>query len=129
MFKRIFLFRDRLVIWAILRFGFRVPSLQQALSVSSGDIFYYYGRWLRVVPQTPEVRRFISETLRAHQVVDRVPDHVGAMLPVRMCQLCALHRLGLPCRKFSGGTVHDACFSYRFMLIKGKQNDEEIESE
>lgn len=129
MIKKFRLLRDRLSIWAILRFNFKLPDLQQAESVKPGRVYYYYGRWVRLVSQPTEVKGFINALFEDQGVTDVVPDSLGEIIAEKVCPFCALHRLGLPCRKFQGGTVRDLCFKYRYQLVKGKKYDEKIESE
>lgn len=129
MFKKFKLLRDRLTIWAIMRFNFELPDLQQAESLKPRRVYYYYGRWVRPVAQPIEVKEYIHTALNEAGVCNLIPSTLGEMIASRMCAMCALHRLGLPCKKFKGGTVNDLCIKYRYQLIKGKKNDSEIESE
>lgn len=129
MFKNLRLLRDRLTIWAIMRFNFELPDLQQAESLKPRRVYYYYGRWVRPVSQPIEVRDYVRIILDDAGVRDIIPDILGESLATQVCPMCALHRLGLPCKKFHGGTVRDLCFKYRYQLIKGKKNDSKIESE
>ena len=100
--------KDRLTIWAILRLNVKLPDLQQTPSPRPGTIYYYYGRWLKLVRHHSESR--IVEKMATDARVEYV------------CQGCALYRLGLPCKKVYQGNV-DLCFTHYYKLIKGKGNE------
>lgn len=129
MIKKLRLLRDRLAIWAIQRFNFKLPDLQQTDYVKPGRVYYYYGRWVRLMPQPTEVKDYIRNVFELEGVRDIIPDHIGECVAEKMCTHCALHILGLPCKKHHGGTVRDLCIKYRYQLVKGKKYDEKIESE
>lgn len=108
MFAKFQRLKDRLTIWAILRLNVKLPDLQQTPKPRPGTIYYYYGRWVKLV--------------RHHK--DNGANYIAAMSDEEknqfICTKCALHRLGLPCHKYKGGTPEDLCLTHCYELVKGK---------
>ncbi len=104
--------KDRLTIWAILRLGIKLPDLQQTQKPIPGTIYYYFGRWVKLIRHHSDINGKTFSELS--------PDELGSLI----CSDCALHRLGLPCKKVDGGTKKDLCYTHYYKLIKGKTYEE-----
>ncbi len=111
MFARLRKLKDRLTIWAILRLNVKLPDLQQTPAPKPGTIYYYYGRWVKLVKHNKVVN---------HDIDILNPDSLAE----HICTGCALHRLGLPCKKVDALTPKDLCYTHYYKLIKGKANEE-----
>ena len=106
--------RDMLTIWAIKRFNIQLPDLQQEHTLDTHKVYYYYGRWFRLVPHTPHTMRWIEQFKASQplhlldlddyhlQLSGRLGDKIKIQntIAAHVCKDCVLARLGLPCRKF-----------------------------
>ena len=133
--------RDMLTIWAIKRFNIQLPDLQQEHTLDTRKVYYYYGRWLRLVPHDRETARWIEQFMSSQPVhlldmddialqkVDRLKDKIQIQntIAAHVCKDCILSRLGLPCRKFyrNESRTSDVCLTHRYQLIKGNKYDQE----
>lgn len=133
--------RDMLTIWAIKRFNIQLPDLQQEHTLDTHKVYYYYGRWFRLVPHTPHTMRWIEQFKASQplhlldiddyhlQLSGRLGDKIKIQntIAAHVCKDCVLARLGLPCRKFyrNSSRMSDVCLTHRYQLIKGKSYDQE----
>lgn len=124
--KKIFLklrtIGDRLLIWAILRLRIKLPDLQQTARPKPHRLYYYYGRWLRLVPHDRETSLWVRENINSHTAFGN--DRVAEALRSHICSSCALFRIGLPCHKYQGATTEDLCLRYHYHLVKGKEGEQ-----
>ena len=133
---------DRITIWAIHHFNVQLPDLLRCQKPAAGRIYYYYGRWLKLIPHDPEMRRRIKEFRDSHDmylldIPDDTISQIGQLnrkvalqneLHDLVCLSCPLLRIGLPCRKFytSPSRTDDLCLTHRYQILKGKSHAEEI---
>lgn len=140
--EKIIRLHDRITIWAIHRFNVQLPDLLRTGQPVSGRIYYYYGRWLKLMPHTPEMQKRIREFRESHDMyLLDIPDdsisRIGQLnrkaelqqdISQLVCTSCPLMRIGLPCRKFytSPSRTDDLCLTHHYQIIKGKNHAEEI---
>ena len=133
---------DMLVIWAIHRFRVKLPDLQRETIPQVGKIYYYYGRWVRIVPHTDDTRQWVKNFKETHDMhlldipdqslaaIGRLNDKIAIQneLAAHLCPTCIFSRLGLPCKKVYRQTsrLTDLCFTHQYQLIKGRNHDEQI---
>jgi hypothetical protein len=136
---------DMLTIWAIHRFNVQLPDLQREEHPKPGKIYYYYGRWLRIVPHDKPTAALVKDYLRTHPVhlldisdddlsrIGRLNEKVAIQneIAARLCPTCIFSRLGLPCKKVyrMPSRLSDLCFTHKYQLIKGKKYDEEVSAQ
>lgn len=132
--------KDRLTIWAICRFKIPLPDLQQEQYPVAGRIYYYYGRWVKLVRKDSEtlklIRSFTSASTNMYLLnlsYDQAAN-IGKLeekqklegnLSTLVCEGCALKELGLPCVKTypHQDRTQDQCFTHHYKLIKDRQYD------
>ena len=138
MKKKLQQLRDRLTIWAIYRFNIQLPDLLRTPNPRPGRIYYYYGRWFKLVPHSFDTKTFIRRFIDINEVyLLDVPDEHLAMagrlndkvrlqneLSSIVCSQCALHKLAIPCKKTHTSFRDDQCVHYKYQLIKGINNEE-----
>ena len=118
---------DKAHVWAIMRFGGKLPDLQQTPRPTSGKVYYYFGRWFRLKRrdnETTEWAKYVVNTRGKGPTTHY--DNMEEMLNARLCANCHLHQLGLPCVKRNPGTDRDLCLRYRYVLVTGKPSDNVI---
>ncbi len=132
--------KDRLTIWAICRFKIPLPDLQQEQHPVAGRIYYYYGRWVKLVSKDKKTLQEIrSNTTNSndnyllnlsYDQANRIGKlnekrELEEILSYYVCSGCALKELGLPCIKFfdHNDRTKDQCFTHHYKLIKDRQYD------
>lgn len=140
--KKLSKIKDRLIIWAIHHFNVPLPDLLRTERPQPGKIYYYYGRWLKVIRHDEITRRHIIDFTdrqnmnlldmsdEALQIAGMLNDKIKLQqeLSSIVCSSCPLLRIGLPCKKVYIGQSRkkDLCLTHRYIIIKGKNHDEEI---
>lgn len=132
--------RDRLTIWAICRFKIPLPDLQQEEHPVAGRIYYYYGRWVKLVNKDSETLKSIryyttasTDKYLLNLSYDQAAN-IGKLeekrrledtLSVIVCDGCVLKELGLPCVKNfpNNDRTKDQCFTHHYKLIKDRNYD------
>lgn len=132
--------KDRLTIWAICRFKAPLPDLQQEQNPVAGRIYYYYGRWVKLVSKDSEALKLIKDLTTASTNMyllnlsyDQAAN-IGKLeekqkleenLSTLVCKGCILKELGLPCVKHfdHNDRTKDLCFTHCYKLIKDRRYD------
>ena len=134
---------DSLNIWAVRHFRLDLPDLVREQSPKPGQLYYYYGRWLRLVRHDDATQKWLANYGRDHNLLlTAIPDNllsgvdeineknqIFCDLAANICTHCALRILDLPCRKSRRSYPNDQCLNHHYELIKGKNHDEEIQSQ
>lgn len=135
MKKKLLFWRDMLIIWAIRRFNIPLPNLLHEKHPSTTKLYYYYGRWFRLVPHVSSTRLWIRQFRESPSayLLD-VPDDILASvdkfnekcrlqneISTHVCANCDLCRIGLPCKKYyaTPSRLSDLCLTHHYKLIKG----------
>ncbi len=139
MIKKLQQLRDRLTIWAIYRFNIQLPDLLRTDNPRPGRIYYYYGRWLKLVPHSQETAARLRRFRKQHDMfILNVPDHllqsvdrlnekmiIQKELANIVCEDCAIRKLAIPCKKKHNTSIDDdTCLTHTYKLIKGKNHEE-----
>lgn len=149
--------KDQFILWFIIKRNMRIPDLQQTERPKPGVYYYYYGRIVRLaensMPARMRIKHLSDDELRIMRYRDdsnaeeiKLYNELCEHIFAEPCSQCALHRLGLPCRKVYNYRIiwnngrrqsvtlqpnepQDLCFNYHYELIKGKSTDYDITQE
>ena len=134
--------REKLTIWAIHHFRLKLPDLIREERPRPGKIYYYYGRWIKLVQHDAVTRRKVADfcdqqnmnlldisddaLIRCGQIDQKIK--LQNSLHDLICTGCPLNLIGLPCKKvyLSQSRKSDLCLTHRYVIIKGKEYGEEI---
>lgn len=114
--------RDTITIWLICRFNIALPDLQQTDCPRFGPVYYYYGRWFRLVRHDRRTVNAILRRIKQRGLINRETDEPVDYSDLA-CRGCHLRSLGIPCKKVNPITPEDLCLRGNYRLIKGKRND------
>jgi hypothetical protein len=104
--------KNRITIYLIKKFGkIKEVDLQQTEKIECNVIYYYYGRYVKLVRRKKKSIDFLKRLKEKGNNI--VFGH-------SRCRRCALHQMSLPCEDLKKSK--DMCLNYYFKKIKHGKN-------